>query len=123
MNRISDLEINCAVRRVLVRHWIDLGRMSLRTTRGVVCLTGTISKISHAGAPLDTGRMLVILAEIKRLKNVQRINTNLTNWIFEGGTWRMSADEKASQAASAPEARESLADINVWQYKEKPKPA
>jgi hypothetical protein len=36
MMEMIDLDINRGVRRVLVKHWIDLGRISVRTTRGRV---------------------------------------------------------------------------------------
>ena len=53
-DRKVDLDINCRVRRVLVRHWIDLGKISARTNRCVVTLSGSLMRLPHINAEIDT---------------------------------------------------------------------
>ena len=119
MNKISDLDINCAVRKVLVRHWIDLGRISLRSTRGVVSLSGEISRLSNAGNPLDTGLTLVIFSEIRRIPNVRRVNTNLYNWVMRGDEWQLVSNNTPKRSVASSKTMSSSATPNVWEFNEK----
>ena len=79
-DRKVDLDINCRVRRVLVRHWIDLGKMSSRTTRCVVTLSGSLMRLPHINAEVDSATPAAILEEIRRIPDVRRIQINLDNW-------------------------------------------
>ena len=78
MRAPTDIEINCGVRRVLVQHWIDLGRLSIRTTRGVVYLSGTIDKLRESSAFLGGDELNSILQAIQRLPGVRRVHSDLT---------------------------------------------
>lgn len=88
MNGCTDLDINCYVRKVLVRHWIDLGRVSMRTTRGVVRLSGELRTLRNPKDELSTALILTILTEIRRIKNVRRITTDFINWVYKDGMWQ-----------------------------------
>jgi hypothetical protein len=108
MNGCIDLDINCQVRKVLVRHWIDLGKVSMRTTRGVVHLSGELRKLYHAREELNTALVLTLVSEIRRIRNVRRVNTDFDNWQYKDGTWQMSLSnvfrsEPASAAAGSAE--------------------
>jgi hypothetical protein len=78
-DRKVDLEINCRVRRVLVRHWIDLGKVSVRTSRGVVSLNGSLLRLPHVAADVDAATPAGIFEEIKRIPDVRRLQLNLDN--------------------------------------------
>lgn len=88
MSRLPDLETNCAVRRVLVRHWIDLGKISLRTTNGVVSLSGELLRLSHGGNALTPASLLQITSELSGVPRVRRISVNFTNWANVNGIWK-----------------------------------
>ena len=79
MRVLTDTDINAAVRRVLVQHWIDLGRLSIRTTRGVVYLSGSLSKLRDIGANLTTEEINAMMLGIERLAGVRRLQPDLTN--------------------------------------------
>ena len=87
MDRLSDLDINCRVRRVLVRHWIDLGRISVRTTSGVVRLSGALVRLPSAGTPLGPASVAGIVTELRRVQDVRRIQATFENWVESAGTW------------------------------------
>lgn len=108
MNRLSDMDLNVAVRRVLVRHWIDLGRVSVRTTRAVVCLSGALVRMKNGGDELSNEGMLGIFQEIKNLHGVRRMHLKLINW--GGGTEVGSTEESVAQ--SGP--------VNVYEAKVNP---
>jgi hypothetical protein len=87
MDRLSDLDINCRVRRVLVRHWIDLGRISVKTTSGVVRLSGALVRLPSAGSPLSPASVAGIVTEVRRIQDVRRIQASFENWVESIGTW------------------------------------
>jgi hypothetical protein len=92
MTRQDDIAINCAVRRVLVRHFIDLGRICIRTTRGAVTITGTLERLINSPAPLNAGIVTQIFDEIGRLNHVRRVLGTLTNWASKEGAWMPVVD-------------------------------
>src|ERR1043166_3634425 len=96
MNRLSDMDINVAVRRVLVRHWIDLGRVSVRTTRSVVWMSGALIRVKNGGGELTNEEMLGIFQEIKSINGVRRTHLKLINW--DGGSEIGSGDASVPQS-------------------------
>ena len=98
MDRVTDLQINCAVRRVLVHHWIDLGRLSVRTAKGVVSLTGRLQRLQHSQEELNAARFLVIATDIKRITHVRRVNMSFENWTCGSGVWTPVAPRPATAA-------------------------
>lgn len=90
-----DLDINCRVRRVLVRHWIDLGKMSARTVRCVVTLSGALMRLPHISPEVDLATPGSILDEIRKIPDVRRLQINLDNWNGE------SIDDRCSGLASS----------------------
>jgi hypothetical protein len=78
-DRKVDLDINCRVRRVLVRHWIDLGKISVRTARCVVSLSGSLMRLPHIAPNADAATPSTIFEEIKRIPDVRRLQLNLDN--------------------------------------------
>jgi hypothetical protein len=78
-DRKVDLDINCRVRRVLVRHWIDLGKVTVRTARGVVSLSGSLLRLPHTAPEADATSPDNIFAEIKRIPDVRRLSLSLDN--------------------------------------------
>lgn len=89
MRQLTDLDINCAVRRVLVRHWIDLGKLILRTTGGIVNLSGALEKICKSNEDLNPGLLIEITSELRRIPCVRRVNMGFTNWVEHDGVWKM----------------------------------
>lgn len=83
-----DLEINSAVRRVLVRHWIDLGRVSIRTQKGKVTVRGTLDKLSESDQPLTGTVVEGIFGDIRRIHGVLRVMAELQNWEQCSFGWR-----------------------------------
>ncbi len=79
-DRKVDLDINCRVRRILVRHWIDLGKINARTARCVVTLSGSIMRLPHINPEADAATPASILEEIRRIPDVRRLQVHLDNW-------------------------------------------
>ena len=95
MKKLSDLEINCAVRKVLVRHWIDLGKISVRTSAGVLTLSGTLDKLPNVDTPLTSPAVGEMITEIRRVSSVRRVQPVLSNWTEADGMWKPIALKSA----------------------------
>lgn len=87
MNRQTDLEANRNVRRIFVRHWIDLGRLSIRTYQGKLSIRGSLQRIGGRDEELTTAIVEAMFAEIKRVPSVQRMTAELENWTNDAGRW------------------------------------
>jgi hypothetical protein len=96
VNRLSDLDANCAARRVLVRHWIDLGKASLRTINGVLTVHGTLEKLPHSNSPLTPSVVAEIASELRRIQSVRRVALDFNNWTEQHGKWTNVVPKSAS---------------------------
>jgi hypothetical protein len=106
---VQDLELNCHVRGVLARHWIDSNRISFHTRRGHVQLAGELRVI---GAPKNKERTAGVLqaveSEIRRVQAVRTVSFELTNWIRdECGGWVCTEATLRPHRASAAQAKVS----------------
>lgn len=84
----SDLDTNRGVRRVLVKHWVDLGRLSVRSTQGRVLIRGRLLRIQGASGELTTPIVEAMFNDIRRLRGVRNVTAHLDNWIKDGGRWK-----------------------------------
>lgn len=105
------MAINRGVRAILVRHFIDLGRMSIHPSSQGVRLQGTFVRLPGVAAPLTPELMVAIMGEIARVPGVRRVEADFENWTQEGGMggWHEVARKKSalpkladSGAGSAP---------------------
>jgi hypothetical protein len=87
-----DLEINSAVRRVLVRHWIDLGRISIRTQNGRVTLHGILDKLPESDQPLAGTVVECLFDDIRRIHGVKRVLAEIQNWDQTSFGWKLKED-------------------------------
>jgi hypothetical protein len=82
-----DLSINQSVRRVLIRHWLDLGRLSIRSVNGAVTIRGSLQRIPGVTEELTSHLVETIFNEVNRVKDMRRLSFDLDNWASEGGRW------------------------------------
>lgn len=88
MSNVSDLDINRGVRRVLVKHWIDLGRLSVRSTNGKVYIYGRLQRLPGTEGNLMGTTVDSMFYQIKRIGGVTSVNPHLENWTDDDGLWR-----------------------------------
>ena len=84
----SDLDINRAVRRVMVKHWVDLGRISIRSSQGRVLIRGRLLRIPGRDDPLTTPIVEAMFTDVARLRGVSAVQVHLENWIKDSGRWK-----------------------------------
>jgi hypothetical protein len=88
MKALTDLDINREIRKVLVKHWIDLGRLSIRTSRGRVMIHGLLDRIAGSREKLSSPIVEAMFEEIHRIDGVNRVTAELANWVnSEGKSW------------------------------------
>lgn len=77
------------VRRALVRHWIDLERLSIRPVRDAIIVSGEIRLHRPSSATNGVAGLLHILEdELRRLHGVRRVRFELDNWTKDdAGGW------------------------------------
>ncbi|MBN1674307.1 MAG: hypothetical protein JXR37_24885 [Kiritimatiellae bacterium] len=120
MKPLSDIQINSYVRKVLVRHWIDLGLISMRTARGHVTLHGSLLKLPNSPGKLVPASLDAIVREIKKIPCVHKVSIQLDNWQLVNGVWTPVLPERerekpAAAAAAAPaDAAGVTVDLNRW---------
>jgi hypothetical protein len=96
MNR-EDIETNRDIRKVLVRHWIDLGQLSIRSNSGRVVIRGALRRIEGFNEALTSAIVDRMFGEINRIPSVGRAAVDLTNWSNQGGSWRSMDDSKVKK--------------------------
>lgn len=68
------------VRVVLVRHFIDLGRISIQISMSAVHLRGTLQRLHGSTIPLTPQTVEAIISELGRIKGIKRVATEFDNW-------------------------------------------
>ncbi len=94
------------VRIVLVRHFIDMGRLTISPGGTSVRLHGSLCRMPGVEAPLTPDVVGVILGEIGRVPGVRRVDVDFDNWqpTDGAGEWRPVAPapiKKSSGPATA----------------------
>lgn len=84
---VADLDTNRQVRKVFVKHWLDLGRLSIRSSKGKVWIRGSLTRISGVRGELTTPIVDVVFSDIKRIKAVRTLTIELDNWANDDGRW------------------------------------
>ncbi|OVE76218.1 hypothetical protein BVX97_02175 [bacterium E08(2017)] len=90
----ADLEINRRTRSVLVRHYIDLGHLSLRSINGTVTIRGALMRIFGNQEEITPTLIDAMYKEIKRIPGIKRIHFYLDNWTNTTGSWVKTGSDK-----------------------------
>jgi hypothetical protein len=96
---VVDIDINRNVRRIFVRHWIDLGRISLHSINGNVTIRGTVKVLPGIPTPLTAKTMENIAVELRRIPNVRFIRYTFTNWTCIKGGWECTQPDETDRTA------------------------
>ena len=90
----TDIELSRAIKRLMVRHWIDTTDLSIRTTRGRVLITGSLRKLSEGPGELSSAVIAQLFLEIRHLRGVTNVRARFTNWVEEAGSWREISERR-----------------------------
>ena len=114
-DRSLDLKAMRQVRGILVKHWIDLGRVSLRCTAGALHIRGILLRLGGVQDPLSPPIVQSMFDEIKRIRDIKRIQADLDNWDNFTGSWRPKGSSVDTSGSAGPDtsAGGSGATINI----------
>lgn len=105
---VEDIQLNCIVRNVLTRHWLDVTKMNFFVGRGNVHMSGEVSVIGPRRTPEDTAIALrAFESDVRRLRDVKSMSFEFTNWTRDdSGAWHELEREEVSphlpQSADGP---------------------
>ena len=110
---VQDYRLNAEVRRFLVSRWVDVSRLQLGTTNGVVYIMGSldttmedphrrVDEIVHRAASERVLRLAMSLEKsVRRIRDVRDVVFKLDNIHKRGGRWRVTLDD-AVKGKTAP---------------------
>ncbi|MCK5534973.1 hypothetical protein KAI68_07645 [bacterium] len=95
----DDWKINTAVKRELVKRWIDPGKLRISTVKGVVNLKGVLT-FTGKGQD-DAGVLTVVMGILKNLElailaipQVRSVHFKMEGWKKTGGRWAQISAKK-----------------------------
>ncbi len=100
---VEDLQLNCTIRSVLARHWIDTHLLCYRSARGNVHVQGELKTLGVPKALEETAHTLFTLeSEVRQLRGVRSVQLEFTNWFRnDAGNWECLEKETESGPSSA----------------------
>lgn len=101
MDPLERMEIYRNVRAILVRNYIDLGRLVIQISTGTVQLRGTLQRLMGS-SPLSPEVIQGMIQEIRRVRGVRRVITDFDNWTVSDDSRTVLTKEESAPAAAAP---------------------
>ncbi len=85
----NKFEINRKFRSILVRHWIDLGRLSTIVLTNAIHVRGTLQRLPGSPGKLTSPIVQSMFDEIGRIKGIRTVHADLDNWrrLGMGNMW------------------------------------
>ncbi len=95
----QDLELNCGIRNVLTRHWIDLTKTNFFVRKGHVQMSGEVAVVGTSRPGQETAEALKAFeSDVRRLHEVKSVSFEFTNWVRnESGAWVCRDRKKTSE--------------------------
>ena len=94
-------EIVREIRVVLVRHFIDMGRLTISISLRGIHVHGHLARLPGLPNPLTAGVVSSIIDELERIRHVKKVFAEFDNWQQKDmyGPW----SEVGDTSAAAPE--------------------
>lgn len=77
---LPDVEILRQVRAALVRHLIDIGRLSIQMSMSHLRLQGSLRRLPGVTTPLTPEIVQSIFSELGRVHGIRCVSGNFDNW-------------------------------------------
>lgn len=102
---VGDREINVRIEQQLTRLGINTQKLTISAHQGEVLIQGELEKRSVREKPMSGTDMKMIDRKLQRVRDVKRIQWNLTNWERRGMQWlaRRKPKTRVEEGAAAPE--------------------
>ncbi len=77
---VEDRVIAVGVRRILTAMWVDITRVNVRATRGVVYLGGHIQRMTASHAEFQEQTLREMDARLRQIRGVRDVKYRFDNW-------------------------------------------
>jgi hypothetical protein len=105
------MELYRKTRSVLVRHWIDLGRLSVVVSPSSIRLHGMLCRLPGVKTRLTSQIIDAMLRELRQKTGHNRIITDFRNWREQGGAWIPIETGEKEVEISERDARSRVIDV------------
>lgn len=87
---LSRADLYRHVRMVLVRHFVDIGQLSIQVSATQIRLVGSLNRLPGVENEMTADTILTIFSELRRLPGVTRVQAEFDNWTESAGlgAWR-----------------------------------
>jgi hypothetical protein len=111
---VPDLEVNSSVRRVFVRHQIDLGWLSFHTCRGTVYIQGDLLLLPGVSPELTPIMVGGLFDEIGCVSGVCNLIVELRNWRHNSLNtgWQLATDVVSRRFVSSASTTSNTFEIS-----------
>ncbi len=97
----DDVKMTSMARKLIVRNWLDISRLRVRVTRGVIFVSGRIYKLT--GGPSeregDEAGLRKLDEDLHSVPGVRGVAYQLENWTREAsGAWRKLGQKMTASA-------------------------
>ena len=108
---VEDKQINVAVRRILTSLWVDITLVQVRTTAGVVYLSGMLKRMTASHQSLSDTVLREMDIRLRKISGVRDVKYQLLNWERKNtGYWN---PRDPYDPANAPVPNSSLPDATT----------
>ncbi len=84
---MADVDLHAAVRRVLVKNWLDMGKVKIQIAGGTIILRGTVTKGREGDTPVDGLFIEELETQIRGVKGVKFVRWMIEGWKYDRGKW------------------------------------
>lgn len=88
----DDLAVTREVRKLLVRAWIDLGRLTISTSAGKISIDGAMHRLPDTGTGLQSGDVEQLIRAVRQVSCRMNCEVRLENWVLRDGAWQAAGN-------------------------------
>ena len=83
----SSIDITKSIRQILVKNWLDMGKIRIQVAGKTVIIRGRLTK-SRDDDPVTGQYIEGLETALRGVKGVKNFRWNLDDWVHERGAWR-----------------------------------
>ncbi|MEN8150227.1 MAG: BON domain-containing protein [Planctomycetota bacterium] len=88
---MANVDLTKAVRTILIKNWLDVGKVRLQVAGGNVIIRGRLAR-SRDDQPVNGLFIEQLEQAIRGTKGVKNVRWILEGWEFDRGQWQTKAD-------------------------------
>ena len=91
-------------RALLVKHWIDIGRITIVFSDGTLQINGTFVRLPGVTSQLTPAVVDNMIRDLQRIQGIDRVEASFDNWTQDGdrGDWQPVVSKESDYRSSPP---------------------